>query len=315
MNQPQTIMELITTHSSSSAWEVLTDSTQAAYTFMNKVLIKEFPEAKVFYSYNPLAREQADYIFSHLGVVGLTNQRRNQLRRHLHVLWQWGVVNIRLAPECNPSIFMPQLKHEPREGNPFTKEEVSSVMELVDKKMFKNQSLLNETETMVCWYIKFLFETGMRPGEAMSLLTTDVVIESGDKLIQIVGAKGRESGKVSRYISVTPGVKDCIDWAMKFRYSRKTISSDTLFVTTLKGGKLLSRNVTIIFARIMKLAGLENKQVYDLRRGAATAIIHDPRYGITVAQKQLGHKNIQTTMRYENLNKKAAAKLFKGYEE
>ena len=248
-----------------------------------------------------------------MGEVGLANQRRNQFKRHLHVIWQWGVVNLNMAPECNPSIFMPLLKHEVREGNPFTKEEVSSVMELVDKKKYKSVPLLSDTEVLVCWFIKFLFETGMRPSEAMNLLITDIVIEGGDKLIQIVGAKGREDGKVSRYISATPGVQECIDWALRFRYSRKTLTSETLFVTSKKGGKLLGRNINIIFIKLMKDLGMVNKQMYDLRRGAARAIIHDPRYGITVAQKQLGHKIIQTTMRYESLNKKAAAKLFKGY--
>jgi integrase len=58
---------------------------------------------------------------------------------------------------------------------------------------------------------------------------------------------------------------------------------------------------------------MPEKELYDLRRGCATNIIHDARYGINVAMKQLGHKNIATTMRYEALNKKKAANLFKGH--
>ena len=58
---------------------------------------------------------------------------------------------------------------------------------------------------------------------------------------------------------------------------------------------------------------MPEKQLYDLRRGCATEIINAPQYGINVAQKQLGHKSILTTQRYESLNKKRAASLFKGH--
>jgi len=313
MKTPGSLEELIESYKLSSAWGVLAENTKACYTSMEGFILKHFKHIPVFYTYNLAAREQADFIFKYMGEVGLPNQRRNQLRAHINVLWQWAVVHHGAAPECNPTIFMPILRHEPREGSPFTKEEAYKVDGLLKSKDYKGKSVLSESEVVVCWMVKLLFETGMRPSEAINLNYTDIIVDGEDTLLQIIGAKGREENKLSRYVSVTPGVRGCIDWAMKFRYSRKNLSTDSLFVT-VTGKRPRFIFISKLFRGLMKLIGMEEKQLYDLRRGAATAIIHDPRYGITVAQKQLGHKNIQQTMRYENLNKKEAAKLFKGYE-
>jgi integrase len=99
---------------------------------------------------------------------------------------------------------------------------------------------------------------------------------------------------------------------MKHRASRTAVVSDALWVT-VRGNKLNTTTSRELFKRTLKKIGLPDKQQYDLRRGCATNIIHDPRYGVTVAQKQLGHKDIRMTMRYENLGKREAARLFKGH--
>ncbi len=63
----------------------------------------------------------------------------------------------------------------------------------------------------------------------------------------------------------------------------------------------------------LKIIKLDEASITIGAAATFTEIINNPNYGINVAQKQLGHKSILTTQRYENLNKKRAASLFKGH--
>jgi len=308
----KTIKDLIELYEASPDWSILSDNSKKSYKLNNKKLINKFGDFTIHPDSSQEARKQASTIFTELEEICPSNVARNAMRVHINMLWKWGVVNLDMKPDYNPVITMPRLRHEVKESNPFTKLEIQMVDGLLKEKNYKNQSILTEYETLVCWLVKFLFHTGMRPSEAINLSQNDVVQDEGDMLLQIVGAKGREEGKVSRYVFVNQEVAKCLAFASRFRDSRKQLDCDNIWVTV--SGKRLDRNNMIKpFKSIMDKLGLKNKQFYDLRRGAATAIIHDPRYGVVVAQKQLGHKSINTTMRYENLNKKSAAKLFKGY--
>lgn len=314
MNKPENLKQLIQNYLCSPDWDVLSPASVESYTKKNKVLLTHFSDNEVFYEYTTKVNEQANVIFKTLKDASLSNYSRNLIRAHIHVLYKWANINHNVPPECDPYRFLPLLRHEPREGNPFTPKEVSKVVDLLTTKDMRGRKLLSETEELIVWFIKFLFETGMRPGEAINLKPTDVVSDSEGDLIQIVGAKFRERNKVSRYIQVTDAVEECVSQSLRLRISRKTLHSDTLFVTE-QGRKLSQVNIRTVFNRIMNKVGLEGKQPYDLRRGTATEIIHNPDYGVSVAQKQLGHKNIATTMSYERLNKKAAARLFNGHKQ
>ena len=138
--------------------------------------------------------------------------------------------------------------------------------------------------------------------------------QDGDRtqVIKIIGAKGREAGKLSRYVVVTPEVSKCLEAFYAYRKTRKVVKSERLIISSV-GNDFSKRYANTLFKSVMLKVGFRQREMLDLRRGCATSIINNPLYKVTDAQKQLGHKHLSTTMRYEHLNKLEAAKQFKGH--
>jgi integrase len=240
-----------------------------------------------------------------------TNAMVNDRKDHIYRVYTWGKKNFGIPTDANPAIYMDNLRHEPAETNPFTLEEITKI------KIYLNQpdkSKLTYTETIVANIVLFLFATGMRPQEMIDLGVSDIVMDDNniDRLIAIKGSKARESGKVSRYLFVTDEISSYIDVALAHRSTRTSVNNTSLWVSP-NGKVIYKAELHRLFKNVLRKIGIADKQLYDLRRGCATNIIHDPRYGVIIAQKQLGHKDIKQTMRYENLGKREAARLFKGH--
>jgi integrase len=308
---PTNFNELLTEYQKSNQHKILGEGTRINYESLSKKLLATGSSNNLSYTNNQEeARGLSSFWWDNISAMNYSNSQINELKKHINRIYNWGIKNIGLSYDSNPANYMPTLNHELKETHPFTREEIESVKDMKGSTT-KNEEWLSNI-------IVFLFETGMRPNEMMELKLSDVVLDDTDKstmgssrLIQIIGAKGREKGKVSRYVAVTPAVQECIKSAMEHRRSVRC-SNEQLFCS-IRGFKILGPLLNRSFRDLMVTLRMPEKEIRDLRRGCATSIIHDPRYGINVAMKQLGHKNIATTMIYESLNKKRAAGLFKGH--
>ena len=315
--KPTIFKQLTEAFNQSSGVGTLVPSTQAVYVKYGEQLCNAVGEYPLVYDMNaPDAVEVSNKWFAAItDSCNLSNYQRNNLKDHLNRVYMYGVKSYGIAYDSNPAIHMPTLRHEIRETSPFTKPEMAIIY---DRTFVKGYRALTLKESLIANMARFLFCTGMRPAEARNLKLSDIVLDDTDqgsqrgRLIQIIGAKGREAGKVSRYVAVTPEVLECIRVATAHRHSIKKPQGNYLFLS-VQGRSVKQPSMTKDFQQLMARIGFEGKELYDLRRGCATEIIHNNDYGITVAQKQLGHKNISTTMRYESLGKKRAAGLFKGF--
>jgi integrase len=308
--KPTDFNSLLAEYKKGNHYKVLSEGTKVNYDSLNKKLLNTGSSNPLFYS---SAQDETRAISSkwwdNIVEMGHSNSQINELKKQINRIYIWGIKNLGLSFDSNPAYYMTNLNHELKETHPFTREEVLDV---------QNLYVSTISQQWVTNIVVFLFETGMRPNEMMELKVSDVVLDDTDKgtigstrLIQIIGAKGREKGKVSRYVAVTPAVQACIKNAMEHRRTVRC-SNEQLFCS-IKGAKVVAPSLNKAFRDLMITLRMPEKQLYDLRRGCATSIIHDPNYGVSVAMKQLGHKNISTTMRYEALNKKQAANLFKGH--
>jgi len=308
--KPTNLKELLEEYKQGNHYKVLSEGTKLNYESLHKKLILTSNSHPLYYTNSQEeTRAISSKWWDKIMDMGYSNSQVNELKKHINRVYSWGFKNLGLSYDSNPAVYMTNLNHELKETHPFTREDVEIVVS------GKNY---NTADKWVSNIVKFLFETGMRPNEMIELKVSDVVLDDTEKgtlgktrLIQIIGAKGREKGKVSRYVAVTPAVQGCIRSAMEHRKSVKC-SNEQLFCS-ITGRKTDYTYFNRAFRNLMIKLGMLEKEIYDLRRGCATEIINNPNYGINVAQKQLGHKSILTTQRYENLNKKRAASLFKGH--
>ena len=317
---PQTFKELADLYTSSAHFSTLAPNTQKKDIRAFDKLISVGGDMEVYYTPDHTRTfEQGGLWFKAIATIngGLSNHQRNYYRRYIKALYAWANRSIGLPLGTCPATNIPVLAYEAKETMPFTRSDIQKVVEY--RKATRNA--YTKSELIASYFTEFLFETGMRPSEALRLRVEDIVLDHSsdesilneERLIAVIGAKKREQGKVSRYLAVTPAVEACIKY---FMTNRATIKPEhDLLICSVKGLTYNLVKITETFKKVLKKAGVVSRQMYDLRRGCATEIIHNPLYGITVAQKQLGHQNITTTQLYENLNKIQAAKLFKGHNQ
>jgi len=308
--KPTNFKDLVETYLNNPAVTSLAPASIKRYTALSNSLLNLLNPELSYTSDPAKASEVGSTWFTKLQEEGSSNARVNDHKSHIKRLYIWATKNFGVAYDSNPSLYMKDLKHEKKETSPFTAEDIKTIVDLPVNSKYNKYS---PNELLTVNSIVFLYETGMRPQEFRNLRVSDIVMDDNgrDKLLAIRGAKGREEGKVSRYLFVTPKIQECIDVALAHR-SSVTTKTDKLFIS-IKGGEVYAENFRVSFDSTLSKANLPKKEIRDLRRGCATNIIHNPRYGAVVAQKQLGHKHLSTTMIYEDLDKKAAARLFRGF--
>lgn len=141
--------------------------------------------------------------------------------------------------------------------------------------------------------VELFLQTGLRISEAASLKLEDV---QNNKLVidrREIPLNSSVSETLSRYLAIRPKSKN-----------------STIFITKT-GKSLLVRNIRSAIDRVLKVAGVENAKVNDLRN---TFIAHQLAAGspLEYISKLVGHKRVSTTERYLGLTSekpKKSAKL------
>ena len=137
--------------------------------------------------------------------------------------------------------------------------------------------------------VELLLQTGIRIGELTNLTVDDVRIDDKKK----EGVLHVSTEGASRDIPLTKAVVDAL---RAYLAIRPKSSTNTLFIT--KTGKpLLVRNIRTSIDRYLRIAGVKNARVNDLRH---TWIAHHIKAGtsLIVISQLAGHKRLATTEKY-----------------
>lgn len=146
--------------------------------------------------------------------------------------------------------------------------------------------------------LRLLFETGLRISEALGLHVEDLDLKKDDEHLTVVGKGGKRR---------TLLVDDPTLLRELRAYLRKTGYERGLLFRAEKNGTgeaMRYQSVQERWARYCDRAGVE-ATLHQLRHSHATELVND---GVSLAtiRKRLGHRHIQTTLRYAEKSDQAA---------
>jgi site-specific recombinase XerD len=209
----------------------------------------------------------------------------------LRALFGWAYKNDFLP--ADPTHKLDPVKVKPREPRPLTNDQVEAILTVIPRDQKRNKLLFT-----------LLAETGLRVGEALSLHDSDVRLDDlGGGSIRVIGKGDQER------------IVPLIDAPRTVRLLREALKASgvgPLFRgNPRKGGRsgepLDYTTVLYHFEQYVSLAQAKRPDLFEeekepitihrLRHTYATERLRD---GVSLpsVRKLLGHKNIQTTMRY-----------------
>lgn len=151
--------------------------------------------------------------------------------------------------------------------------------------------LLEACDQPKCKHLKFIIiaalDTGMRQGEILKLRWADVNLEHGLITVRAFNTKTMKE----RTVSITIRFK--LELERLWGKSNKDL--DALIFG-------ISDNVKNSFTRVREKAGLDDLRFHDLRHTHATRL-DDLGFSMAKIAGQLGHTQLQTTLRYVNRDK------------
>ena len=189
-----------------------------------------------------------------------------------------GFLNWALRQELidkNPLVKLNRVKVVPSSPHGLPRKQVEKILKTIPKDALRD---------------RLLFETGLRIGEALSLYVEDVDLTPDDEQLSIIGKGG---------IRRTILLDDSHLVALFHRYL-KAMGYKQGFVfrahKNYRGGSWRYQSAQARWIRYCKQAGVVCT-LHQLRHSHATELINN---GVTLAtiRKRLGHKRIQTTLRY-----------------
>lgn len=137
--------------------------------------------------------------------------------------------------------------------------------------------------------VELLLQTGIRIGELTSLKLNDVHIDEKKK-------EGTLHVSTEGAVRDIPLTKAAVDALKAYLAVRPKSDNDALFITKT-GKSLLVRNIRTSIDRYLRIAGVKNARVNDLRH---TWIAHHIKAGtsLLVISQLAGHKRLATTEKY-----------------
>lgn len=192
---------------------------------------------------------------------------------------------------ANPMGKIESVKRDPPNIRALTRAEVEKILALIPNEQPRDKLLF-----------QLLFETGMRVGEALHLYVEDLDMTLDDEHLQVVG----KGGKRRTVLLDDPKLVSRLRTYLK----RTGYKYGPLFraMKNGRGGPLRYQSVHQRWQKYCERAGT-TCTLHQLRHTHATELVND---GVSLAtiRKRLGHKNIQTTLRYaEQSDETADAEL------
>jgi site-specific recombinase XerD len=217
--------------------------------------------------------------FDHLSVA--TRRRRySTLCAFYHWLIRHGVV------ETNPMEHLDPIEQVEREPRPLHPDTVTKILRAIPTSNLRDRALFT-----------LLYETGIRVGEALGLLATEVDLTQDDEKIRVFGKGQRE-----RTVMLTAAPESIRLLRRHLKQSR--ITSGSVFRGDPRyGGSPLPLEYSVVhyaWQKYCKAAGVE-ATIHQLRHSRASQLLQAG-VPVTTVRKQLGHRNIQSTLLYAEVD-------------
>jgi site-specific recombinase XerD len=222
--------------------------------------------------------------FSHLKPA-----TRARKQAALNSFFQWAFRHDLIA--ANPMAKIESVKREAPQVRALERTDVEKILAIIPAKQSRDQL-----------FFRLIFETGLRVGEALQLYVEDLDMTLDDEHLYVQGKGGQRR---------TILLDDSRLVAQLRRYLKQTgYNHGPLFRAQKnnRGGPLRYQSVQYRWQKYCEAVGIDCT-LHQLRHTHATEMVNE---GVSLAtiRKRLGHKNIQTTLRYaEKSDESADAEL------
>lgn len=145
--------------------------------------------------------------------------------------------------------------------------------------------------------ISFLYNSGLRISEALSVTPNDISERDGVTIINVRRGKGGRQG----WSVLMPDKGHLAKW-MKARSALGLKATDPLFCSTRMniGGSLFTRSVNTMLRRVSLRAGVSKRVHCHAFRHSHAVALYSNGAPISTIQNQLRHSHALTTQRYLN---------------
>lgn len=227
---------------------------------------------------NQITRQQVQQFHTALKEEGLAaatcNHHIKLLRYAFNLSIDWGYL------ETNPVSRVPLFHEDNKVEHYLNDEELDRLLHVLRTDECRN----------VCMIALFLLSTGCRLNEVLSAKWIDVDLEKGVFTV-------RASNSKSKRLRAVPLNSSALEILRQL-----DTSQEYLFMNRLTGKPYV--NITKVWVRLRKQAGLPHLRLHDLRHQFASFLVNDGRTLYEV-QQILGHSDPKVTMRYAHLSTKA----------
>jgi integrase/recombinase XerD len=188
--------------------------------------------------------------------------------------------------EANPMDHLDPIEQVEREPRPLPPETVSKILQAIPASNLRDRTLFT-----------LLYDTGIRVGEALSLLATDVDLSTDDEKIRVFGKGQRE-----RTVMLTAAPESVR--LLRRHLKQSHITSGSVFRGDPRyGGSPLPLEYSVThyaWQKYCRIAGVE-ATIHQLRHSRASQLLQAG-VPVTTVRKQLGHRNIQSTLLYAEVD-------------
>jgi integrase len=215
---------------------------------------------------------------------------------------------------CSYAVFAGKLNHNPcyslgrmlrkrgeedsePEPNPFTPDEIARIFDHIEA-----------CEADWLPYFQFLYDVGVRPGEAAALKWTALDFDRLKVRIELNWSPAGKTDKPPkthecRTIDMTSLVAErLLQWRPIQRQAllRRVIQQSPYVFTSRRGTRAFQdSHVRLVFGRVMKACGIQGHTLYDFRDSFATShLVEHWDRKLAWVSHQLGHKHVLTTQRF-----------------
>lgn len=175
---------------------------------------------------------------------------------------------------------------ENNELNYLKNDEIVKIMNYFDKKITKQPTFSNYRNFFL---IKLMCKGGLRISEALNLKLLNFIKKKDFYTIFFIGKGGAE-----QIIYIKDNIID-----KEIEYFQKMKNTNAFIFTTQSGKQLNRTNAYRIINNVYSKCGIRKKGCHILRHSFAMGLL-DNGANISVIQKALRHKSVETTMIYAN---------------
>jgi len=186
----------------------------------------------------------------------------------------------------NPMERLDPITQPQREPRPLAEEDVTKIFQAIPPAKLRDRVLFT-----------LLYETGVRVGEALALQYSDVMLIQDDEKIRVFGKGQRE-----RTVMLTAAPQSIRLLRRHLKQSHITVGS-VFRGDPRYGGSPLPLDYTVVqkaWQKYCRIAGVE-ATIHQLRHSRATQLIAAG-VPVTTVRKQMGHRNLQSTLRYAEVD-------------